>query len=56
MNTKYWTNIKDNPELALSYVDRLLKIENVLQPYIEDITGVRKVLKLMNKKNPQLIP
>lgn len=34
-----------NPELALPYLDRLLKIESVLQPYVEQMTGIKKVIK-----------
>jgi len=36
MNIKFWTNVDENPELALSYLDRMLKIEHVIQPYIEE--------------------
>jgi len=45
MNTKFWNTINEDPELALSYFDRMIKIEHVLQPYIEQITGVKKLLK-----------
>lgn len=49
MNTKYW-NLKDtNPELAFSYFDRLLRLESTIQPYIEQITGVKKFIKQKSK-------
>ncbi len=49
MNTKFWTNVDKEPELALSYLDRILKIEHIIQPYIEEVTGVRKFLKKAEK-------
>ena len=49
MNTKFWTNADDNPELALSYLDRMLKIEQTLQPYIQSVTGVKRLLKKIKK-------
>lgn len=48
MNTKYWNLMKlEKPqvELAFSYFDRLIKIENTIQPYIEQITGVKALIK-----------
>lgn len=55
MNTKYWNNVKEedskgnklepNIEMAFSYFDRLIKIESTIQPYIEQITGVKKLIK-----------
>ena len=46
MNTKYWNLMKENKEeLAFNYFDRLVKIENVIQPYIEQIIGVKKLIK-----------
>lgn len=49
MNTKYWNLKESKPELAFSYLDRLVKIEHTLQPYIEQITGVKKLIKQGNK-------
>ena len=46
MNTKYWNLMKESKEeLAFSYFDRLIKIESTIQPYIEQITGVKKLIK-----------
>ncbi|MGD8918950.1 MAG: hypothetical protein PVJ16_08500 [Nitrosopumilaceae archaeon] len=46
MNKKYQNEMeKGNYSLALSYIDRMLKIEHIIQPYIEQITGVKKLLK-----------
>mgnify|MGYP001606683888 FL=1 len=56
MNTKYW-NLKDeNPELAFSYFDRLLRLESTIQPYIEQITGVKKFIKQRSKAIEADIP
>ena len=52
MNTKYWKNRDINPQLSFSYFDRLIKIEAVIQPYVEQITGVRKLLKQGTKLEP----
>ena len=55
MNTLFWNKIKDDEsELALSYLDRILKIENTLQPYIEQITGVKKLIKEGQKIAPDI--
>jgi len=55
MNTSFWNKIKtDETELALSYLDRILKIENTLQPYIEQITGVKKLIKEGQKIAPNV--
>jgi hypothetical protein len=43
---------KGNSDLALSYLDRMLKIEHVIQPYIEQIIGLKKLLKEHASKNP----
>mgnify|MGYP001611535059 FL=1 len=49
MNTKYW-NLKDtNEELSFSYFDRLLRLESTIQPYIEQITGVKKFIRQRTK-------
>ena len=51
MNTKFWNAVDEkdgkipNVDLGFSYLDRLLKIENSIQPYIEQITGVKKLIK-----------
>ena len=53
IESKYWTAIKDeNIELAESYERRLTIIEKIMQPYIIDITGIRKILAEYNKVNP----
>jgi len=44
-NTKYWKNVDTSPELAQSYFNRMMIIEKLLQPYIEQVTGVKKFLK-----------
>ena len=45
MNTKFWNLAKTDNPLSFAYLDRLIKIENVVQPYIEQITGVKKLIK-----------
>ena len=50
MNTKFWNNIDTNPDLAFSFLDRILKIENVLTPYVEEINQTKKFLKESKKR------
>ena len=46
MNTECWKALNENEhDLALAYYDRLLKTDHMLQPYIEQITGVKKLIK-----------
>ena len=45
MNTKYWNLVETNQDIAFSYFDRMIKIESVIQPYIEQIIGVKKLIK-----------
>ena len=52
MNTLFWKNYQTNPSLAFAYFDRFLKIESTIQPYVEQITGVRKLLKQGTKLEP----
>ena len=52
MNTLFYTHLKDNPILALAYLDRFLKIEHVIQPYVEQIIGMKQFLKAKNMELP----
>ena len=53
METKYWNAVKDNNvELAESYERRLTIIEKIIQPYVIDVTGIRKIIAEHNKVNP----
>ena len=64
MNTKFWNCVKEKDEkdnklepnipLAFAYLDRLLKIENSIQPYIEQITGVKQLIKKGHKVAPDI--
>lgn len=50
MNTKYNNSIKNDPEMALTYLDRLIKCEHAIKPYIELMTGMKKFIKRMEEK------
>jgi hypothetical protein len=53
IESKYWTAIKENNiELAESYERRLTIIEKIIQPYVIDVTGIRKIITEYNKVNP----
>ena len=46
MTTEFYKAIDEkNHDLALSYVDRINKTESVIHPYVEQMTGVKKLLK-----------
>ena len=45
MNTVFWTQIEKNPDLALSYVDRIVKLEQVKTQLVDRVLGVKKMLK-----------
>ena len=49
MNTKYWNT--EDPKLRDAYLDRMLKIEHAIQPYVEEIIGLKKFLKRNAKTN-----
>ena len=49
MNKSFWNNIENNQPLAFAYLDRLLKIESTIQPYVEQITGLNRFLKKHDK-------
>ena len=55
MNTKFWNHVNSknqenyDPQLALSYLDRIIKIENSIQPYVEAVIGVKAFLKKAKK-------
>ena len=40
----------DEIELALAYIDRIVKVEQSLKPYVEEITGLKKFLELREVK------
>ena len=49
----YWRALKEgNVSMAESYERRLTIIEKIMQPYIIDITGIRKILAEHNRLNP----
>lgn len=50
MTTEFYKALKNNkPELALSYADRILKTDHIIQPYVEQYLGVKKFLKKPNE-------
>ena len=50
MNTDFWIAMKEhNTQLAFSYLDRMLKVESAIQPYVEQITGLNRFLKKHDK-------
>ena len=53
VETKYWEAMKaQNIELAEAYERRLTIIEKIIQPYVIDVTGIRKIIAEHNKVNP----
>ena len=50
MNTMYEQTVKDKPTLAMGYLDALLRTERVIQPYVEEITGLNRFLKKHERK------
>jgi len=46
-NTKYWNT--DNEDLKQSYFNRMAIIEKSIQPYVEEITGLKRFLKKHDK-------
>lgn len=54
MNTKFWNNVDANPDLAFAFFDRMVKIEATLQPYIEQITGIKKFIRKGDKIAPDI--
>ena len=46
MDTKMQIAFENNePELALAYLDRLIKLEHVTAPYVEQMTGMKRLLQ-----------
>ena len=49
----YWKALKENNiEMAESYERRLTIIEKIIQPYVVDVTGIRRIIAEHNKVNP----
>ena len=49
----YWRALKENNiEMAESYERRLTIIEKIIQPYVVDVTGIRRIITEHNKVNP----
>ncbi len=48
----------DDPkfELAMSYIDRMLKIEATIKPYIEDYVGLKKMVKEYESRENRVSP
>lgn len=45
MNTEYWKAIKSNNDtMAQAYLERMLKIEKTIQPYVQEVTGLRRII------------
>ena len=56
MDTKYWKAVKaGNTELSFSYHERLLKTENAMQSYVEQITGLKRFLKKNERKENAIL-
>lgn len=56
MNTEFQKAMKeDKIPLALSYHDALLRTEKLLQPYVEQITGLNRFLKKHDIKDQSYI-
>ena len=53
IESKYWIAINNNEiELAESYERRLTIIEKIIQPYVVDVTGIRRIISEHNKVSP----
>ena len=49
----YWRALKENNiEMAESYERRLTIIEKIIQPYVVDVTGIRRIISEHNKVSP----
>ena len=49
----YWKALKENNiEMAESYERRLTIIEKIIQPYVVDVTGIRRIISEHNKVSP----
>lgn len=55
MEKQFWKATNDgNNELAEAYFRRMSVIEKLIQPYVQEVTGLRKIISLHNKKYPEL--
>lgn len=49
--TKYWRAEKEgNHDMAESYFKRLTICKKLKQPYIQEVTGIRKILNLNDRR------
>jgi len=55
METKFWEETKKgNHDKAEGYFRRMSIIEKLIQPYVQEVTGLRRIISLHNKKYPEL--
>ncbi len=55
METKYWKAIKDNDDkMAEKYFHRMTIAEKLVQPYVHEVTGLRRIIALHDRKFPEL--
>jgi hypothetical protein len=47
---------ENKTELALSYLDRLIKLEHVTAPYVEQMTGMKKLLQQSRDRILEPVP
>jgi len=51
MNTEFWLAINANKsDLALGYLDAILRVEKLSYPYVDQITGLNRFLKQHERK------
>ena len=55
MEKQFWEETrKGNHDKAEGYFRRMSIIEKLIQPYVQEVTGLRKIISLHNKKYPEL--
>lgn len=57
MNKKFWSEHKaGKTDMAFSYLDRYIKLQTVIKPYIDQFTEIKKHLKVLEKNEKLAIP
>ena len=55
METQFWEETKKgNHDQAEGYFRRMAIIEKLIQPYVQEVTGLRRIISLHDKKFPEL--
>lgn len=55
METKFWKAVNEGEdEAAESYFHRMIQLEKTIQPYVHEVTGLRRIIALHDRKFPEL--